>query len=309
MVALYRQMHIWRNQNSPEWQWHERYMSNCYEGGAHLKLGPETVAKRWGFVQAAERETTKQIVVFTSSGTEYALDEQKGTQMLKRMSDQLKNCKWIPSALADSQGTTSRVASSSYVGAGHPSTARADVETIMKQHRTICQDVLKLGLAIPDLRIGADSNYIRPHVCRKLFLALMHVSGWTFRTFPWRKLKMDDLLALGPDMHGYVSDAPAHWRHKGVDLYSNMDADAGKQVPLVMHGCWACLFGYATSSTYGSGMGDTAVRFIQEGHGEEFERCARALCVALGVQPTPSKVSLLRSGVEYSAAGEANAAG
>ena len=102
MVALYRQLHIWRNQNSPEWQWHERYMSNCHEGGAHLKLGPETVAKRWGFVQAAERETTKQIVVFTSSGTEYALDEQKGTQMLKRMSEQLKNCKWISSALADS---------------------------------------------------------------------------------------------------------------------------------------------------------------------------------------------------------------
>ena len=101
---------------------------------------------------------------------------------------------------------------------------------------------------------------------------------------------MDDLLALGPDMHGYVSDAPAHWRHKGVDLYSNMDADVGKKVPRVMHGCWACLFGYATSSTYGSGMGDTAVRFIQEGHGEEFERCARALCVQSGVQPTPLKV-------------------
>ena len=89
----------------------------------------------------------------------------------------------------------------------------------------------------------------------------------------------------------------------------HMDAASGKQVPVVMHGCWSCLFGYATSSTYSSGMGDAAVQYIQEGHAEDFERCARALCVALGVQPTPSKVSLLRSGVEYSAAGEANAAG
>ena len=101
---------------------------------------------------------------------------------------------------------------------------------------------------------------------------------------------MDDLLALGPDMHGYVSDAPAHWRHKGVDLYVNMDADGGKKVPMVMHGCWACLFGYATSSTYSSGMGDAAVQYIQEGHAEDFERCARALCVQSGVQPTPLKV-------------------
>ena len=91
-------------------------------------------------------------------------------------------------------------------------------------------------------------------------------------------------------MQGYVSDAPAQWRHKGVELFTNMDAAAGKQVPIVMHGCWACLFGYATSSTYGSGMGDAAVQFIQEEHGEEFERCAQALCVQSGVQPSPLKV-------------------
>ena len=101
---------------------------------------------------------------------------------------------------------------------------------------------------------------------------------------------MDDLLALGPDMHGYVSDAPAHWRHKGVDLHSNMDAAGGKQVPVVMHGCWSCLFGYATSSIYSAGMGDAAVQFIQEGHAEQFESCAKALLVQHGVQPTPLKV-------------------
>ena len=37
-------------------------------------------------------------------------------------------------------------------------------------------------------------------------------------------------------------------------------------------------------------MGDTAVQYIQNGHAEDFERCARALCVQRGVQPTPLKV-------------------
>ena len=101
---------------------------------------------------------------------------------------------------------------------------------------------------------------------------------------------MDHLRALGPDVQGHLNNAPAHWLHKGVEIFSNMDAASGVKAPILMHGCWACMFGYAVSRTYCLGMGDRAVRYIEEGHSEEFERCARALCAQRGVQPTLVKV-------------------
>jgi len=289
MIALYKQLSMWRAATSPEWQWHQRYMSVCHEGGGHLKVGPEAVGKRWGFVlPAPNKESTKQVVVFTNSGTQNMLDAEGGKQMFKRMSQQLQGCKWHSSALAVSQGASSSARVTP--GAGRPSTAKRDVAAIMKQHQLICEDVQKLGSALPALKMGQDSAYIRPHVCRKLFLSLMHATGWTLATFPWKKLTMDQLTALGPDMQGYVKSAPSHWSHKSVEIFVGMDAAGGGKVPLVMHGCWSCLFGYATSSTYGQGMGESAVQYIAEGHSEEFERCARELCVSSGVQPTPLKV-------------------
>lgn len=289
MATLYKQMSRWREANSPEWQWHERYMSNCHEGGGQLKLGPEAVGKRCGFVQCVpKKKSAKEVIVFTSSGAKYVLDEQGGAETLKKMSEQLHRCKWQPSAPAVSRGASVNSESSSWrdtPGAGRPSVA-----DIMKHFDTICRDVLTVGVALPDLKIGKDSEYIRPHVCRKLFLALLHVSGWTFATFPWKRLSMTDLVALGPDIQGYVSKAPGHWRHKRMEIFLSMDSAAGSKVPIVMHGCWACLFGYALSRTSTVGMGERAVTYIDEGHGEEFERCARALCVRNGVQPTPLKI-------------------
>ena len=43
-------------------------------------------------------------------------------------------------------------------------------------------------------------------------------------------------------------------------IFWHMDAAGGKQVLVVMHGSWSCLFGYATSSTYSSGMGAFRLR-------------------------------------------------
>ena len=57
-----------------------------------------------------------------------------------------------------------------------------------------------------------------------------------------------------------------------------------------MHACWSCLFGYAVSPSYCLGMGDRAVKYIDEGHSEEFDACARALLARTGITPTPVKV-------------------
>ena len=304
MTALYRQMHMWRAEASPEWQWHERYMSNCHEGGAHLKLGPEAVGKRWGFLRNPTKKTAKQaIVVVTTSGTEYMLDEYAGSQVFKRMFEHFSKCRWLSSALAASQGTPGSASSSSRIspGSSQPSQTHGTIASILTQHITICEDVMKAGVAMPELKMGKDSQYIRPHVCRKLFLALMNASGWTFSTFPWKKLTMDNMLALGPDVKGHVKNAPSHWRHKDTYLFSLMDGGGGKQVPLIMHTCWACLFRYATSDKYSMGIGADAVQYIQEGHGEEFEKCAQALSVRSGVPPTPLKVmrEILIKKVQY----------
>ena len=160
----------------------------------------------------------------------------------------------------------------------------------MKLYMTISRDVLKMGAAVPELRMGQMSKYIRPHVCRKLFLSLMHASGCSLETFPWMKLTLNQMMALGPDMQGYLTNAPPHWQNKRTEIFVQMDGHHGRKVPLVMHGCWACLFGYATSTKSSMGLGNRAVQYIVEGHGEAFDSCARELCARRGVPPTPLDV-------------------
>ena len=160
----------------------------------------------------------------------------------------------------------------------------------MKHYRVICRDILKFGTAVGCLRMGQESSYMRPHVCRKLFFLLMHTLGCSTTTFPWNELTLEELHELGPDVKRHLQTTPKHWSHKGVRLYVSMDEASGKRVPLAMHSCWSCLFGYATSASDESGIGPLAEAYITEGNPREFDSCARSLFREDAVPPTPLQV-------------------
>ena len=293
MVALYESLSLWRDAESPQWHWHQRYMTNCHQGGASMHFGPEAAGKRWGFLQDASNTKAAKaakVVVVAKDGKEHILAAQKGQETFKGMSSALRGSKWDPVARAASPGAKGATRAARAASPGHGATGK--VADLMTRFASIAGDVAKMGEAVSGSRMGQKSEYIRPHVCRKLFLSLMHASGWSFETFPWSHLTVSQMMSLGPDMQGYLANSPDHWKHqnKKTELFAKMDGAGGKKVPLVMHACWACLFGYATSTASNVGLGDRAVKYITEGHSEEFERCARALTARRGVPPTPLTV-------------------
>ena len=300
MAALLKQLAQWRQQNSSEWRWHQRYMSHVHEGGAQLSFGPEALAKRLGLIVDGVTSSSKGAsLIFTASGTEYTLNEKVCAKSVKAMAARLSS-KWQSrGAPAVSRGaaTSRRGAATSRQGAASSSGALAvpkgaDIVLglVMEQYKIIADEVLELGKAESFTRMGKDSDYIRPHVCRKLFLLLLHNNDCKLSSVPWRKLTFDQVQSLGPDMKGNLAQAPSHWHHKGMSVFTNLDGDSGASVPLIMHGCWSCLFGYAVSSTYCRGMGALAEGFICEGRANEFERCACRLFAQTGVPPTPVEV-------------------
>ena len=111
-----------------------------------------------GFLQQdapnAKSAEAIEVCVFARDGKEHILDAQIGKETFKRMSQALRGSKWDSRDRAASPGAT---------------TLQGQIADIMKRYTPISGDTLKMGSAVPELRMGQGPAYIRPHVCRKLF--------------------------------------------------------------------------------------------------------------------------------------------
>ena len=141
-------------------------------------------------------------------------------------------------------------------------------------------------------RMGPESDYLKPHVLRKLMLLVRHVLE--IDGTDWAGWKMADFQGMFPDARGFVGQAPKHW-WTDIRYFLRM----APEVSLSMHSCWACLAGYATNVKYtgnSQAFCDEVVSFIKAACEEASQDAARTVFEEAraslaehrgGVQPSP----------------------
>ena len=139
-------------------------------------------------------------------------------------------------------------------------------------------------------RMGTESDYIKPHVVRKLVILVRHVLG--VDRADWTSCKMADFEGMFPDVRGFVSKALKHWDVRHF-------VRIAPEVQFVMHSCWTCLAGYATNHKYtgnSKAFCDAVVSFIEAACEEATQDATRTVFEGAraslaehrgGVQPTP----------------------
>ena len=141
-------------------------------------------------------------------------------------------------------------------------------------------------------RMGPESDYLKPHVLRKLMLLVRHVLE--IDGTDWAGWKMADFQGMFPDVRNFVGQAPKHW-WTDIRYFLRM----APEVSLSMHSCWACLAGYATNVKYtgnSQAFCDEVVSFIKAACEEASQDAARTVFEEAraslaehrgGVQPSP----------------------
>ena len=173
---------------------------------------------------------------------------------------------------------------------------------VMNQQGSVC------GRKHGWLRMGPESEYLKPHVIHKLVLLVGRILE--VDSAAWACCGKEFFEALFPDVRGSVRATPKHWRWRYH--YYKYHAAMAPEVAVAMHSCWSCLAGYAISPKY-SGKSqafcDAVVSFIeaacdceeatQDANRTAFEGARRRLAEhRRGVQPTPLMIfrELARTG-------------
>ena len=142
---------------------------------------------------------------------------------------------------------------------------------------TISRIIDDLDLALKGLGSWAmmGSDYLRPHVTRKMML-------WLWKNYEGKSVSLDRAawLRLCPDVNGYLQGIPANWDMERI-------AKIAAGIDPIFYSMWCCLLGAALRQP-------GAQEFWRDDPKAAVEKCRRALDAMLSEGLRPSPVQLFK---------------